>query len=98
SEVVGYSITRTPDGLSTVQHAFVWQSATGILDLNNLVDGSGAGWQLVEATDVNDAGQIVGYGFDPLHHQHAFLLTPVPAPPSLVLAALLLACRCREIG
>jgi probable HAF family extracellular repeat protein len=82
SEVVGYSFARKADG-TTVQHAFVWQEQFGMLDLNNLLDASGAGWRLVEAKDVNDEGQIVGYGFDAQGRQRAFLLNPVPIPSSL---------------
>ena len=31
-------------------------------DLHDLLDGSGAGWRLGTALDINDAGQIVGFG------------------------------------
>lgn len=46
-------------------------------DLNSLL-APGSGWVLNEAYDINDRGQIVGYG---THNgqSHAFLLTP-PAP------------------
>jgi probable HAF family extracellular repeat protein len=39
-----------------------------------------SGWNLVEATALNDVGQIVGYGTNPLGQTHAFLLTPTPEP------------------
>jgi uncharacterized membrane protein len=56
-------------------HAFLWTKTEGIRDLNSLLDTSGIGWTLVDATSINATGQIVGYG------QHngedrAFLLTP----------------------
>ncbi|MBX3411469.1 MAG: hypothetical protein KF708_02035 [Pirellulales bacterium] len=46
------------------------------IDLNTVVDSSGAGWILQYATDVNDHGQIVGYGRNPSGQTEAFLLTP----------------------
>jgi probable HAF family extracellular repeat protein len=46
-------------------------------DLNNLI-GAGSEWTLQYASAVNDNGQIVGYGINPLGQIHAFLLTPVP--------------------
>ncbi len=50
-------------------------------DLNDLIDPA-SGWTLREATDVNDAGQIVGTG-EVNGETHAFLLTPDPdAPPA----------------
>jgi hypothetical protein len=32
------------------------------VDLNELLDTSGAGWNLTNATDINDRFQVVGYG------------------------------------
>lgn len=46
------------------------------VDLNTLLDSTGAGWVLKEATGINDAHQIVGYGVAPNGEHHAFLLTP----------------------
>jgi len=48
-----------------------------VIDLNDAVQG-GSAMTLILATDINDAGQIVGYG-DLDGHYHAFLLTPVAA-------------------
>jgi len=55
-------------------HAFVYQGGR-MQDLNELIPRS-AGWTLEAARDINDRGQIVGYG---QHHgrQRAFLLTPI---------------------
>jgi probable HAF family extracellular repeat protein len=48
-------------------------------DLNDFLP-AGSGWELLEARDINDAGQIVGFGtYGPLGLNHAFLLTPVSA-------------------
>jgi probable HAF family extracellular repeat protein len=57
-------------------HAFHAQGAPGgsLQNLNQLLP-AGSGWELLEATDINDAGQIVGYGrFQ--GRIRAFLLTP----------------------
>lgn len=49
-----------------------------MLDLNSLLKDSGSGWTLEVANAINDKGQIVGYGLNPLGQTEAFLLTPVP--------------------
>jgi probable HAF family extracellular repeat protein len=84
-EVVGAGAYASNQYGST---AMYWSSGTGMLDLNNLLDASGAGWRLVFATDINSSGQIVGSAFSPTGETRAFLLTPVPEPSSLVLIAL----------
>lgn len=55
--------------------AFRWIPQAGLEDLNSLLDVSGAGWTLLSASAINDAGQIVGFG---LYNGElrAFLLTP----------------------
>lgn len=60
---------------STVRHAFVYTGGR-MYDLNTLLDESGAGWELVVAEGVNDAGQIVGRGQFSGAMQ-GFVLTPV---------------------
>ena len=55
-------------------HGFLW--VNGVMDdLNNMVSDS-SNWEIIEAYDINDFGQIVGYGINPEGHTHAFLLTP----------------------
>ena len=49
----------------------------GMADLNELVEPDEP-WLLVEARDVNNAGQIAGYGLVK-ERERAFLLTPLPA-------------------
>lgn len=58
-------------------------AAAGMEDLNNLLDSSGAGWVITAAYGVNDLGQIVGVGTDPVSGKsHAVLLTvPTVGPP-----------------
>ena len=62
--------------------AALWQGGT-VADLGILPGGSG--WDLLDATSINDAGQIVGHGrVGGQTEVHAYLLTPVgtPVPPS----------------
>jgi len=68
-QVVGLS--RTKDG---EMHAILWQSGV-MTDLNSLIPAD-SGWVLVEATDINRHGEIVGLGTIS-GETHAFLLTPV---------------------
>ncbi len=69
-QVVGWSAISPTSGLN---HAVLWEGGD-ILDLNDLHDG--AGWDLRWANDINDAGQIVGWGrFN--GYTRGFLLTPV---------------------
>jgi probable HAF family extracellular repeat protein len=57
---------------------FVYDSAHGMQDLNNLIP-AGSGWVLGQAVDINDSGQIVGVGT--INGQtHAYLLTPNNSP------------------
>jgi probable HAF family extracellular repeat protein len=71
-EIVGES--TVPGGQYLVYHAFVYSNSQ-MLDLNNLIPAN-SGWVLSQASGVNAAGQIVGYGtLNGL--QSGFLLTPV---------------------
>lgn len=79
--VVGQALT--PDGGS---RAILWTPEGQLVDLSNQI-ANPSGWQFLQnATAVNDAGQIVGYGrayIGPdgdLISDRAFLLTPVPIP------------------
>jgi probable HAF family extracellular repeat protein len=81
--VVGQSLV-TPNSY----HAFVWTADEGMVDLNSrLLDSSD--WQEIEsAFAINNAGQIVGYGYLTNGDTHAFLLkpvSPVPVPGALLL-------------
>lgn len=62
-----------------------------ILELQNLIVGNNPFEVLYEALDVNDSGQIVGYGKTADGKSHAFLLnpvTPVPEPVTTVFAGI----------
>jgi probable HAF family extracellular repeat protein len=59
-------------------HAFLYAGGSGMVDLNTLIDPL-SGWELLDAADINDAGQITGQGR--IGGQfHAYLLTPIPIP------------------
>jgi probable HAF family extracellular repeat protein len=70
----------------TVRHPFLYTSGSGMLDLNYLIDPR-SGWDLRYAQAINDVRQITGSGYIGGEY-HAYLLTPVPEPASLVLVAL----------
>jgi probable HAF family extracellular repeat protein len=76
-QIVGNSDTATG-----AAHAFIWDKIAGMVDLNNLTD-SMAGWELAAATDINESGQIVGYGTYN-GETHGFLLSQsvAPEPPA----------------
>jgi probable HAF family extracellular repeat protein len=66
-------------GSPTTLRAMLWQNGVGI-DLNTRIAAT-SGWQLLFATDINDRGQITGFG---IHNnpngQSTFLLTPIGNP------------------
>ena len=76
-DVVGYSYTSSVVSgavLQSSEHAFLYRAGV-IYDLNNLIP-AGSGWVLRVAYGINDAGQIVGFGFNPSGVDRAFLLNP----------------------
>ena len=73
-------------GNGSGSHAFLYYDGT-MQDLNSLIDPA-SGWMLQSAAGINDSGEIVGVGTDPVGNSEGFLLTPTPEPHS---AALLLA-------
>ena len=56
-------------------HAMIWTSTHGMRDLNSLIPAN-SGWTLINASAINNVGQITGYGSHN-GHNHAFVLTPV---------------------
>ena len=70
--VVGSSDTNT------LSHAFIWDAATGMEDLNAMVNEPQ--WVLMSAVAINELGDVVGTG--QLNGQnHGFLLVNGSAPP-----------------
>lgn len=72
-------------------HAFISDGAHAT-DLNELI-ATGTGLTLINATAINDRGQIVGQAIDASFKVHEYLLTPtpVPEPGAAALAGLVLA-------
>jgi probable HAF family extracellular repeat protein len=70
--VVGFSEITPGDVKST--HAFLYSNGA-MIDLNRRVLNNPAGWELIEANGINDAGQIIVNG-KRNGEIHAFLLTP----------------------
>lgn len=68
-------------GMDSSGHAAMFTNNT-VIDLNTRIP-SGSGWVLQEATGVNSAGQIVGYGIAPNGETHAFMLQP-PLPLKII--------------
>lgn len=71
-QVVGY-VAQTTASSETVSEAFLY-------DHGVMTDIGPPGWSNTTATAINAKGQIVGYGINPEGAEHAFLLTPDPAP------------------
>ena len=70
-QIVG---TFCPEPCMGNEHAFIWTKNTGWLDLNSLIPAQ-SGWELVLPYDINEWGQIAGFGL--INGQaHGFLLTP----------------------
>jgi probable HAF family extracellular repeat protein len=84
-EITGWSY-EFPQFPTSNERAFLWTSNSGMVDLNTLIDPQ-SDWTLDNATALNDAGQIVGYG-SISGQPHGFLLTPVPEPSTIVLAVI----------
>lgn len=74
-EIVGYSWLSGSGGDT---HAFLYENGA-MVDLNSLIDT--AGWELIAAYGINNAGQIVGEGLYQGQEQ-AFLLDPIASVSS----------------
>jgi probable HAF family extracellular repeat protein len=71
-QIVGSSLYNAT-GFTETYHAILWQNGK-INDLNKQLP-RGSAWELTSATDINNAGQIVGQGSIGGQH-HAFLMVP----------------------
>jgi probable HAF family extracellular repeat protein len=70
--------------------AFLYTPATGMVALSSLVKMPSGWTKLNSARDINDAGQITGYGMKD-GSRRGFLLTPIPEPSAAMLAVSALA-------
>lgn len=85
--IVGQSLTApiSAGAVSQSASAVLWQN-NRVVDLNRAIP-SDLGWNLINATSINERGQIVGFGTIN-GHNHAFLMTPnlrfanLPNPPA----------------
>jgi probable HAF family extracellular repeat protein len=83
-DVVGGS-GPNPGAIPT--RAFLWTAADGMLDLTTLLNASGQGWSLDNASAINNWGQVLVTGtFNGVHG--AAILTPVPEPAAVAVALL----------
>lgn len=75
----GLTIVGMSGLLSGAKVATKWEASvsTSAIDLNTVIDGC-AGWNLIEARDVNDDGWIVGIGTHSVVGLRGFLLVPGP--------------------
>ena len=56
-----------------------------IVSLNSLLPSNSGFGTLRVASAINDHGQIIGWGEDIQGNTHAFLMTPIPEPASILL-------------
>jgi len=92
-QVVGVSCINDPScntlNPELLARAYLWQKGK-MMDLNSLVVG-GAPLYLIFATQINDAGEIIGFGATHEGEIHAFEATPIhdagPAAHSAARAA-----------
>lgn len=83
-QIVGYGSPAPGSG----DRAVLWNSYDSApIDLNTIyTDAIANGWILSEATGINDKGQITGWMRQANGSGlHAFVLTPVPLPPAVLL-------------
>jgi probable HAF family extracellular repeat protein len=76
-QIVGSSYLE--DGLT--QHAFLWSEGE-LVDLNSLIDPE-SGWELTSAFEINDSGDIIGFGtYNGV--ERGFYAKAVPEPSSVL--------------
>ncbi|MBX3736865.1 MAG: DUF3466 family protein [Candidatus Didemnitutus sp.] len=83
-QVVGYSYLAN----GYTMHPFFYDyAASAMIDLTAVADFASAGFNLAyglgQAWDINEAGQIIGWGITTQFTYEAFLLTPLVAPTPL---------------
>jgi probable HAF family extracellular repeat protein len=68
-------IMWSSDQAGATEHAFIFDTTKGVRDLNSLINSS-SGWVLNFARDINDKGQVVGYG-EKSGLKRGFVLDPI---------------------
>jgi probable HAF family extracellular repeat protein len=76
-----------PAGPEYVPEGFISDNGGPMQNLNSLID-TASGWTITDATDINDLGQIVGYGTNLSGQSDYVLLTPISTPEPSALALL----------
>jgi hypothetical protein len=62
-------------------HLVLWKPGNDVgIDLENAIDDPTNSWIYLRPGDINDAGQIVGYGALNGEPYYPFILTPIPEP------------------
>jgi probable HAF family extracellular repeat protein len=84
---VGQVVGSAYNPVTHLTHAFIYSGGV-MQDLNGLVNNPPAEGPLLEATGINDRGQIIAYGNGPGGFIHAYLLTPMGSPASLTMLLL----------
>ncbi len=91
---LGPSVSAIRNGVTydLNQRFFVTQEDV-MLDLNTLVAAVNLGWTFLGLSDINNKGQISGWGINPLGTVEAFMLNPevssVPEPETILLVGLM---------
>ena len=84
-QVVGYLNLFV--GSSVYFRGFVYTDGV-MTDSDDLIDPS-CGWTIEYANAINDDGLIVGQAYNSaIRSHHAFLLTPIPEPSTVILLAI----------
>jgi probable HAF family extracellular repeat protein len=85
-QVVGTSLGRGVDEWGYYPHAFLWDAAGGMVNLQNQLQ-SGSDVTVQYASAINDGGAIAVSGLNGSGQDRAYLLTPVPpGTPSISVA------------
>ena len=60
------------------ESGFLWTESDGMVEISSLItDGSASGWVLSHPKQINNRGQIVGFGTNPSGNIEAWLATPI---------------------